>query len=49
MQLFIDFVILVELITNKGTYASMLPQKSQTFPSISGPITERIGIFQNEI
>ena len=28
-----------------GTYASMLPQKSRTFPGVSRPITERIGIF----
>ena len=34
---------------NFGTYASMLAQKSRTFPSVSGSITERIGIFRNEI
>ena len=35
------------LFTYLGTYASMLPEKKKqkekrTFPSVSGPITERI-------
>ena len=42
----VDRIVFGNLI---GTSASMLLQKSRTFPSVSGPITERIGIFQNEI
>ena len=43
------FKLCVCVRRNFGTYASMLPQKSRTFPSVSGPITERIGIFRKEI
>ena len=32
-----------------GTYASMSPQKSRTFLSVSGLVTERIGICRNKI